>query len=108
MSVVEVKVLPIGTDEASISSYIEDCFEIAASAIGVESVLTPTSTLLEGELDDILPVVEAMHQSPFYSGVDRVVTTITIDDRLDKPLDMSSMVEAILKDDVDVLDFGEE
>ncbi len=100
MPVVEVKVLPIGTDEASISSYVQDCFEIAASAMGVDSVLTPTATLLEGDLDDILPVVEAMHQSPFYSGVDRVITTVTIDDRLDKPLDMDTMVESVLTDDV--------
>lgn len=100
MPVVEVKVLPIGTDDASISSYVEDCFEIAAAAIGVESVLTPTSTILEGDLDDVIPVVEAMHQSPFYSGVDRVITTVTIDDRLDKPLDMDSMVESVLSYDV--------
>lgn len=100
MPVVEVKVLPIGTDEASISSYIQDCFEIASSAIGVESVLTPTSTLIEGDLDDVLPVVEAMHQSPFYSGVDRVITTVTIDERLDKPLNMDDMVDSVLTDDV--------
>jgi len=99
MPVVEVKVLPIGTDEASISSYVQDCFEIAESAIGLECVLTPTATLLEGDLDDILPVIEAMHQSPFYSGADRVITTVTIDDRLDKPLDMDSMVSAVLSDD---------
>lgn len=99
MAIVEVKVVPVGTDEASISSYIQDCFEIAESAIGVESVLTPTATLLEGDLQDILPVVEAMHQSPFYSGVDRVITTVTIDDRVDKPLDMDSMVEAVLTDE---------
>lgn len=100
MPVVEVKILPIGTDEASISSYIRDCFEIAESAIGIKSTLTPTATLLEGDLDDIMPVIEAMHQSPFYRGVSRVITTVTIDDRQDKRLDMESMVESILKDDV--------
>ncbi|NMP21284.1 MTH1187 family thiamine-binding protein [Sulfobacillus harzensis] len=100
MPVVEVRVLPIGTDEASISSYIQDCFEIASSALGVEAVLTPTATLLEGDLDDVLPVVEAMHQSPFYSGVDRVITNVTIDERLDKPLDMDGMVDSVLHDDV--------
>lgn len=100
MPVVEVKVLPIGTDEASMSSYIQDCFEVASSAIGVEAVLTPTATLLEGDLDDVLPVVEAMHQSPFYSGVDRVITSVTIDERLDKPLEMDDMVNSVLHDDV--------
>ena len=106
MPIVEVKVLPIGTDEASISSYIQDCFEIASSAIGVESVLTPTATLLEGDLDDVLAVVEAMHQSPFYSGVDRVITSVTIDERLDKTLDMDEMVESVIShDDDDDLDF---
>ncbi len=100
MAIAEVRVLPIGTDAASISSYIEDCFEIAASALGVESVLTPTSTLLEGELDHILAVVEAMHRTPFHNGVDRVVTTVTIDDRVDKRLEMDDMVNAVLRNDV--------
>lgn len=100
MSIVEVRVLPIGTSEASISSYVQDCFEIAEAASGVQSILTPTSTLLEGDLDDIFPVVEAMHRSPFYSGVDRVVTTITIDDRLDKELDMDAMVSSVLNVEV--------
>ncbi|PSR23331.1 MAG: hypothetical protein C7B45_03160 [Sulfobacillus acidophilus] len=100
MAIVEVRVLPIGTSEASISSYIQDCFEIAEGATGIQTILTPTSTLLEGELDDIWPVVEAMHRSPFYSGVDRVVTTLTIDDRLDKKLDMEAMVNSVLNGDV--------
>lgn len=100
MPIAEVRILPIGTEEASISSYIEDCFEIASSALGVESILTPTATLLEGDLDNILPVVEAMHRSPFYSGVDRVITTVTIDDRVDKPLEMDAMVDSVLMNDV--------
>jgi uncharacterized protein (TIGR00106 family) len=100
LAIVEVRVLPIGTSEASISSYIQDCFEIAEAAAGVQSVLTPTSTLLEGDLEDVLPVVEAMHRSPFYSGVERVVTTLTIDDRLDKELDMDAMVSSVLNIDV--------
>ncbi len=100
MPVIEVKVLPLGTAEASIASYIEECYDIAHSAAGVTCILTPTSTVLEGELEDLLPVVEAMHRSPFSSGVERVVTTITIDDRLDKDLDMDSMVESVLSTDI--------
>jgi len=99
MPVVEVKVLPIGTDEASISSYIRDCYAIADSAIGVNVTLTPTSTILEGSLANIFPVVEAMHRSPFYHGADRVVTTMTIDDRQDKPLDMVSLMTSVISDD---------
>ena len=100
MPICEVRVLPIGTEEASISSFVQDCFDIAAQAPEVQTVLTPTATLLQGELEHIFPVIEAMHRSPFYSGVDRVVTTVTIDDRLDKPLEMDGMVDAVLMTDV--------
>lgn len=102
MAVVEVKVFPIGTDEASMSSFVRDCFEVAESAPDVEVTLTPTATVMEGDLEDIFPVIEAMHKSPFNDGVRRVISAITIDDRVDKPLTMDHMVLSVLEDDVPV------
>ncbi len=100
MAVVEVKVFPLGTDDASISSYVQACYQIAETAVGVKATLTPTATILEGPLDNIWPVVEAMHESPFDRGASRVVTSLTIDDRQDKPLSMDSLLTAVITDDV--------
>lgn len=99
MPVIEVKVLPVGTDHPSMSSYVRDCYEVARSSPDVEVTLTPTSTVIEGDWEAVWPVVEAMHHVPFENGVERVVTTVTIDDRRDKELDMDEMVAAVLEDE---------
>ncbi|MHB1612281.1 MAG: MTH1187 family thiamine-binding protein [Sulfobacillus sp.] len=95
MAIVEVKVVPIGTDDPSFSSYIRDCYLVAEKYAEVDIVVTPSATILEGDLDTVLPIVESMHQSPFNRGVDRVITSITIDERRDKEEDMDDMVNAV-------------
>lgn len=99
MPVAEVKILPVGTDDPSISSYIRDCYEVAQTSDRVDVAITPTSTIIEGELNDIWDVVHAMHQIPFFSGVDRVITTLTIDERQDKYEDMEDMVASVIEED---------
>ncbi|PSR33692.1 MAG: hypothetical protein C7B46_08790 [Sulfobacillus benefaciens] len=95
MAIVEVKVLPVGTQDPSISSYIRECYLVAEQNDAVDIVVTPTSTILEGDLETLLPIVESMHESPFSRGIARVVTTITIDERRDKEEDMDDMVNAV-------------
>lgn len=99
MAVVEVKVIPLGTDHASISSFVKEAFEVARHAPDVEAALTPTSTVLEGELGHLLRVAQAMHEAPFRRGVERVSTTITVDERRDKETGMDAMVAAVINDD---------
>lgn len=99
MAVVEVKVIPLGTDQPSISSFVKEAFEVARQEPGVVAALTPTSTVLEGELGHVLRVAQAMHEAPFRRGVDRVSTTITIDERHDKTTDMDEMVAAVIEGD---------
>ncbi|MCL6561202.1 MAG: thiamine-binding protein, partial [Firmicutes bacterium] len=43
----------------------------------------------------IIPLVLKMHEHPFTAGADRVVTTVKIDDRRDKPLTMAGKVAAV-------------
>ncbi|MDF9407317.1 MTH1187 family thiamine-binding protein [Pelotomaculum isophthalicicum JI] len=84
MAIVEVSIVPMGTPTPSISSYIADCCELARKENGVKSQVNSMSTILEGELDKVMDLVQKMHQEPFRNGVERVVTTVTIDDRHDK------------------------
>ncbi len=56
MAIAEIKVWPVGTNDPSISSYIREAFEIADKNEDIEAVLTPTSTVLEGELPTLLSV----------------------------------------------------
>lgn len=95
MAVVEVSVVPIGTGTASLSRYVAGCVRILQNAPGIKYQLTSMGTIIEGELATILPLVLKMHEHPFTVGVDRVVTTVKIDDRRDKPLTMAGKVAAV-------------
>jgi len=95
MAVVEVSVVPIGTGAASLSRYVAGCVRILKDAPGIRYQLTAMGTIIEGELAAIIPLVLKMHDQPFAAGVDRVVTTVKIDDRRDKPLTMAGKVAAV-------------
>ncbi|RAV22854.1 MTH1187 family thiamine-binding protein [Paenibacillus contaminans] len=84
MAIVQVTIVPLGTGTTSVSGYVaatQQVLEEAAEAISYQ--LTPMSTIIEGELDDLLAVVRRMHEVPFDRGAVRVSTSITIDDRRD-------------------------
>ncbi len=95
MAVVEVSVVPIGTDGPSLSAYVARCVEILQGEKALHYQLTPMGTIIEGDLDVILQVVRRMHEVPFNQGIARVVTTIRIDDRRDKELTMAGKVSAV-------------
>ncbi len=52
-------------------------------------------TIIEGELAEILAVIQEMHEVPFAHGALRVSTQIKIDDRRDKDATMQGKVEAV-------------
>jgi len=95
LAVVEISVVPIGTGTTGLSEYVAGCLTVLQQAEGVTWQLTPMGTILEGELDRVLETVRCMHEQPFKAGVQRVVTTIRIDDRRDRALTMDGKVEAV-------------
>jgi uncharacterized protein (TIGR00106 family) len=83
MAILEISVVPIGTGNPSVSSYVADCVRILKKE-RVKYELTSMGTNMEGNLRDLIQVAMKMHQTPFKKGALRVVTTIKIDDRRDK------------------------
>ncbi|MEJ2492583.1 MAG: MTH1187 family thiamine-binding protein [Desulfuromonadales bacterium] len=83
MAVVEISVVPLGTGTTSVSAYVAACVKIAAAS-GLNYKLTPMGTVIEGDLDALLPVLRRMHEIPFEHGASRVSTLIKIDDRRDR------------------------
>lgn len=71
------------------------CLSVLQGAEGITWQLTPMGTILEGELDQVLKAARRMHEQPFAGGVNRVVTTIRIDDRRDRVLTMNGKVQAV-------------
>jgi uncharacterized protein (TIGR00106 family) len=52
-------------------------------------------TIIEGDLDRVLELARQMHEEPFKAGVVRVLTTIKVDDRRDRPVTMAGKVAAV-------------
>ncbi|OPX80986.1 MAG: hypothetical protein A4E52_02274 [Pelotomaculum sp. PtaB.Bin013] len=95
MAVVEVSIVPVGTQSPSLSEYVAGCITILESAEGVTYQLNPMGTVIEGDLNRVLEIIQKMHEHPFTRGVERVVTTVRIDDRRDKSLTMAGKVAAV-------------
>lgn len=93
--VAEVTVVPLGTATASLSPFVAEVEKVLKNFPRLKSMLTPMSTILEGEMDEVLDAVKAMHEVPFRMGVLRVSTTLRIDDRRDKPITMTGKLAAV-------------
>jgi uncharacterized protein (TIGR00106 family) len=93
--VAEVTVVPLGTGSASLSAYVAEVEKVLARFPSLKTMLTPMSTILEGELDEVIEAVRAMHEVPFREGAARVSTTLRIDDRRDRPVTMAGKLEAV-------------
>ena len=89
----EIAVYPLGTESTSISDFVAASDEILQNFPNVRSQINAMSTVLEGELNQVLQVIEQMHEAPFRQGTQRVVTSIRIDDRRDKASSMERMAQ---------------
>ena len=97
MAIIDISVVPVGTPTPSVSQYVAGAVEILQNEPGIKYQLTPMNTVIEGELDQLMSLAVRMHRSAFDAGVMRVVTTMRIDDRRDKPLTMEGKIEAVKK-----------
>ena len=93
--IADIKILPLGTGKAGVSHLVGDCVRMLKYAPGISYRVTPMSTIVEGPLETVLKLVRDMHEVPFRNGVQRVVTSISIDDRRDKPNSMDGKVQAV-------------
>jgi uncharacterized protein (TIGR00106 family) len=95
MAIIDISVVPVGTASPSVSQYVAGAVKILQSEPDIKYELTAMNTIIEGELEHLLTLARRMHQSAFEAGAKRVVTTIRIDERRDKPLTMSGKVETV-------------
>ncbi|MDF2924849.1 MAG: hypothetical protein K0R57_3763 [Paenibacillaceae bacterium] len=96
MAIVEVTIVPLGTGSPSVSHYVAEVHKVLEQAPEpVKFQLTPMSTIIEGDLNDLLAVIRRMHEVPFGKGAERVSTSIRIDDRRDKPSTMESKLQSV-------------
>ena len=93
--IADIRILPFGTETASLSHYIASCVNVLKQAPDISYQVTAMATIVQGPLERLLELVQEMHEIPFTMGVKRVVTNISIDDRRDKPITMESKIQAV-------------
>ena len=95
MALIEVSVIPLGTETPSVSKYVAGAVKVLQEEKDIKYELTAMGTIIEGDLERLLSLAEKMHQSAFAAGAMRVVTIIKIDERRDEVATMSSKLEAV-------------
>jgi len=93
--IAELKVIPLGTQSASLSKYVAAVIDKVKQAKGITYQITPMATIVQGPLKLVLELAQEMHEIPFTMGVNRVLTSIIIDDRRDKKITIESKVKAV-------------
>ena len=96
MAIVEVSIVPIGTADTSVSEYIADAVQELKKS-GLTFRLTPMGTIIEGDIKEVIDTVLKMHETPFAKAAKRVYTTIKIDDRRDKHVEMFDKINSVEK-----------
>ncbi|MDU7695757.1 MAG: MTH1187 family thiamine-binding protein, partial [Staphylococcus sp.] len=67
MAIIDVVVIPVGTEGPSVSKYIAEIqtkLEAFKKQGKIDYQLTPMNTLIEGDLKDLFEVVQAIHELP--------------------------------------------
>jgi uncharacterized protein (TIGR00106 family) len=93
----EISIVPIGTSDTSIGKEIAAAYDAIRNIKNLKNVtLTPMSTQIESDsLDHILQAIHAAHDSAKSVGVKRVISTIRIDERLDKPNTLDEKIHSV-------------
>ncbi len=95
MAIIDISIGPVGTGSPSVSRYVAGAVRILKNEPGIKYELTPMSTIIEGDLGKLMSLAQKMHESAFDAGARRVVTTIRIDDRRDKPITMNGKKKSV-------------
>ena len=96
MPIMEISIVPLGTETSSVSGYVASALKILEKEEGIKFELTSMGTIIEADsLKKLLNIAYKMHQAVFKEGVRRVVTSIKIDERKDKRISMNGKIEAV-------------
>ena len=97
----EISIIPIGIRSettTSMSKEIAVAFDAIQKIKGLKTMLTPMGTQIESEnFTNILQAIEVAHQVVRTAGAKRIMSTIRIDERLDKSNSLEEKVESVME-----------
>jgi len=97
MAIMEISIVPLGTKSPSVSKYVAIALKELKKQSKVKYSLTAMGTIVEGDLDILLEVAKKMHRSVLRKEIKRVVTTIKIDERVDKKMTSKGKINSVKK-----------
>ena len=94
--IAEFSIVPLGQEGTSVSRYVAAAVNALSNVEGLEFEVTPMGTILEAKnLDVIFEAVKQAHEALVAMSVQRVSSTLRIDDRRDKARTMNDKVKAV-------------
>ena len=84
MAIAAVSLSPLGVG-ISVSEYVAAAVRVLEQQDRVRWRLDSMFTTLEGEPEDLLPLIREMQEAVFAAGAQRVGTVIKMDERRDRP-----------------------
>lgn len=96
MAVVELTLVPIGTQTTSCSPFVAAAYDAVKDNDKVEIRLNPMGTVLEGDIDELFACVRKMQEAVFEAGANRVYSVVKIDDRRDKKASLDQKVNSVM------------
>jgi len=94
MALMQITVVPLGTDSAGVSAYVAGFMDILEKR-GVPHALNDMATVVEGDTATLLDIAKELHDLCFTKGAPRVVTSVTIDERRDKRVGLGDKVRSV-------------
>ena len=88
----EFSIVPVGLG-SSIGDQLAEVLKIVDTC-GLPYKINPMGTVVEGEWDDVLQLIKKCHGAVM-NAAERAVTTITIDDRKDRPDRIEEKVKSV-------------
>ena len=93
MPIMEVKILPLGTKTASVSEYVVNALKVL-NKNDIKYELTSMGTIMEADsVEYLFDMAKQMHKAAL-SQINRVVTFIELDERIDKELTIEGKLKS--------------
>jgi uncharacterized protein (TIGR00106 family) len=94
MALLQLTTIPLGTKSVSVGDYVA-AIQLELANTGLPFRLNDMGTVIEGNISELLGIMEKIYENPFTKGAMRVVTQIVIDDRRDKQVHIGDKIDAV-------------
>ena len=94
MALLDITVLPLGTNESSFGSWIAGLVALLEGS-RLPYRLYDMGTTVEGSADELFALARTLHEHCFLQGAPRVYTTMKIDDRRDRRVSLGDKIASV-------------